>query len=147
MRVSILATIATALWMAAGVPAATQQYSAKQTGDVVQLADATHQTTVSILPSVGNIAFEMKVKGHNVLRCPHASIEEFKAKPGSSGIPLLAPWANRLDEQAFYANGKRYAVRHGARQRARRDSDSRLSADHRTSGRWSRRRPTANRRG
>ena len=48
----------------------------------------------------------MKVKGHNVLRYPHASIEEFKAKPGSVGIPFLAPWANRLDEQAFYANGK-----------------------------------------
>ena len=26
-----------------------------------------------------------------------------------SGIPFVGPWANRLDEQAFYANGKRYA--------------------------------------
>ena len=34
--------------------------------------------------------------------------EEFKAKPRLSGIPFLAPWANRLDEQAFYANGKKY---------------------------------------
>jgi aldose 1-epimerase len=25
-----------------------------------------------------------------------------------SGIPFLGPWANRLDEQAFYANGKRH---------------------------------------
>ena len=25
-----------------------------------------------------------------------------------SGIPFLGPWANRLDEQAFYANGVRY---------------------------------------
>ena len=25
-----------------------------------------------------------------------------------SGIPFLAPWANRLDEPAFYANGKKY---------------------------------------
>ena len=24
------------------------------------------------------------------------------------GIPFLAPWANRLDEPAFYANGKKY---------------------------------------
>ena len=28
--------------------------------------------------------------------------------PGLNGIPFLAPWANRLDEQAFYANGKKY---------------------------------------
>ena len=55
------------------------------------------------------MAYEMKVKGQDVLRFTPASIEEFRAKPtGLHGIPLLAPWANRLDEQAFYANGKRY---------------------------------------
>ena len=43
------------------------------------------------------------------LRWPYASVEEFKARPALSGIPFLGPWANRLDEQAFYANGKRYA--------------------------------------
>ena len=75
----------------------------------VQLQDAKTQTVVSIVPSVGNIAFEMKVKGQNVLRWPYASVEEFKARPALSGIPFLGPWANRLDEQAFYANGKRYA--------------------------------------
>ncbi len=50
----------------------------------------------------------MKVKGHDVLRWPYASVEEFKARPALSGIPFVGPWANRLDEQAFYANGKRY---------------------------------------
>src|SRR5262249_26786137 len=85
------------------------QYSAQQNGDVVRLEDSTTSTTVSILPSVGNIAFELKVKGQNVLRWPFASIDEFKAKPSMSGIPFLGPWANRLDEQAFYATGKRYA--------------------------------------
>jgi aldose 1-epimerase len=75
----------------------------------VRLEDATSQTVVSILSSVGDIAFEMIVKGQNVLRWPYASIEAFKARPGLSGIPFLGPWANRLDEQAFYANGKRYA--------------------------------------
>ena len=28
--------------------------------------------------------------------------------PGLNGMPLLAPFANRLDETAFYANGKKY---------------------------------------
>jgi len=83
-------------------------YSARRGGDVVQLQDASSKTMVSIVPSVGDIAFEMKVKGENVLHWPFTSIEEFKSKPSLSGIPLLAPWANRLDEQAFYANGKRY---------------------------------------
>jgi aldose 1-epimerase len=91
--------------------AAEPQFTGQQSGDVIRLADAKSQTVVSIMPSIGNIAFEMKVKGQNVLRFPFASVEEFKAKPGGGfyGIPFIGPWANRLDEQAFYANGKKYA--------------------------------------
>ena len=39
---------------------------------------------------------------------PFATVDDFRARPGLNGIPLLAPFANRLDEQAFYANGKKY---------------------------------------
>jgi aldose 1-epimerase len=97
------------LWIAVvPVPAAAQQYTARRSGDVVILEDAKSQTVVSLLPAVGNVAFSMKVNGQEVLRWPYASVDEFKAKPALSGIPFLGPWANRLDEQAFYANGKRY---------------------------------------
>jgi aldose 1-epimerase len=91
-------------------PASAQQYTAAQNGDLIQLADTRSQTVVSIITSVGNIAYEMNVKGQNILRFPFATVDAFRAKPtGLHGIPLLAPWANRLDEQAFYANGARYA--------------------------------------
>ena len=89
--------------------AAAQPYSARQDGQIVRLTDTTHQIAVSIVPTVGNVAVELTVKGQNVLRWPYGSIDEFRAKPGLSGIPFMGPWANRLDEQAFYANGKRYA--------------------------------------
>lgn len=92
----------------AALPACAQ-YSARRMGEVVQLEDTMHATVVSILPSFGDMPFEMKVKGQNVLHFPFSSLEEFKAQPSSSGIPFLAPWANRLDEQAFYANGKKYS--------------------------------------
>src|SRR5262245_13257521 len=95
--------------LAVAAPPVAQPYSAERNGDVVRLADAKSQTMVSIVPSVGNIAFEMRVKGHNVLRWPFTSVDEFKAKPSMSGIPFLAPFANRLDETAFYANGKKYS--------------------------------------
>jgi aldose 1-epimerase len=109
MQKRVLA-VAVFLTMAVPMVADAQQYSARRNGDIVTLEDAKNQTVVSIITSVGNMAYEMKVKGQNVLRFPFASIDEFKAKPnGLHGIPLLAPWANRLDEQAFYANGKRYA--------------------------------------
>lgn len=104
-RAAILAFLAFAL----ATTASAQSYSARRNGDVVQLEDAKTQTIVSIIPSVGNIVFEMKVKGHNVLHWPYASVDEFKSRPGMSGIPFLGPWANRLDDQAFYANGRKYA--------------------------------------
>ena len=84
-------------------------YAARHRGDVVQLEDTKTRTVVSIVPSVGNNAYSMTVNGQGVIRWPYASVEDFKAAPGLSGIPFLAPWANRLDEPAFYASGKRYA--------------------------------------
>jgi len=74
---------------------AAAQYSVRRAPDLVQLEDSARQVVVAIAPSAGNLTREMTVKGHNIL--------------GPQGIPFLAPWANRLDEQAFYANGRRYA--------------------------------------
>jgi aldose 1-epimerase len=90
-----------------GVAAAQVRYSARQTGDIVQLRDARTDTTVSVMTSLSN-AYEMVVKGQNLIRMTFATVDEFRARPGLNGIPLLAPFANRLDEQAFYANGKKY---------------------------------------
>jgi aldose 1-epimerase len=89
------------------VASAQSRYSAKQTGDIVQLRDTKTDTTVSVLTSVSN-AYEMVVKGQNLLRMTFATVDDFRARPGLNGIPLLAPFANRLDETAFYANGKKY---------------------------------------
>ena len=90
------------------VPVAGQRYAARREGDIVQLTDTATDTRVSIAPSIGNIAFRMTVKGHDVLRWPHADMAAFKANPNQTGVPFMGPWINRLDEQAFYANGKRY---------------------------------------
>src|SRR5262245_64061374 len=76
--------------------------------EVVQLADAEHHTEVSIVPSVGNMAYELKVNGKNVLHFPFKSPAELKASPTLCGIPFLGLWAKRLDESAFLANGKMY---------------------------------------
>jgi aldose 1-epimerase len=50
----------------------------------------------------------MLVNGKNALYFPYNSVGEFQQKPRLCGIPLLAPWADRLDEMGFYANGKHY---------------------------------------
>lgn len=95
------------------VSPACAQYSARSEGEVVHLEDSAHQIRVSIVPSVGNVAFEMRVKDHSLLYFPYPDIAAFRSNPKLSGIPFLGPWANRLDEQAFYANGKRYAFNMG----------------------------------
>jgi aldose 1-epimerase len=87
-----------------------RQYEASRTGDTIRLEDTSRRMVVSVIPSIGNIVSEFSVKGVNVLRWPYTSLEDYKARGGGlNGIPFLGPWANRLDEQAFYANGKKYA--------------------------------------
>jgi aldose 1-epimerase len=104
-------TLAAVLLTGGADAVAAPAYRAERAGEVVRLEDTKNHTVVSIIPSSGNKAFEMKVKGQNVLYFPFESVEAFKAKgaDGFNGIPFLGPWANRLDEQAFYANGQRYA--------------------------------------
>ena len=111
-RAIAVVTLQLAVWLLVvfAVPSAAEQYSARQRDGVIQLEDSSTQTVVSIVPSVGNVTFAMKVKGQEILRFPYASVAEFRSRPGLAGIPFLGPWANRLDEQAFYANGKKYTL-------------------------------------
>ena len=101
-----------ALALLAGVfatPSLAQQprYSVKTMGDVVQLRDNATHSVVSVLTPVSN-AYEFVVNGHNTIRMTVKSVDDLRARPGLNGVPLLAPFANRLDEMAFYANGQKY---------------------------------------
>jgi len=91
----------------AATPAAAQQYTAKQNGDVIELQDMKAQMNVSVIWSMSN-AWRIQVKGQDLTRPTATTVEEFMARPGLSGVPFLAPFANRLDDTAFYANGKKY---------------------------------------
>lgn len=98
------------------VPAMTEaaNYSARKAVadgfEIVQLTDRERATEVSIVPSIGNIAYAMTVHGANILWSPFTTLTEMKSKPALCGVPFLAPWANRLDQDAFYANGKKYSL-------------------------------------
>jgi aldose 1-epimerase len=77
---------------------------------IVRLADAARNTEVSIVPSIGNTAFEMKVNGKNLLWFPFPDLAAWKEKPVPGAIPFLGPWGGRLDEDAFWANGRKYIL-------------------------------------
>lgn len=102
-----------ALCATVSVTPAAQNYTAVKTTvgglEIVQLTDAASGVEVSIAPSVGNRLYEMKVHGKNVLGSAPTDAPDFrKAVESGGGIPFLAPWANRLDEEDFWANGKKY---------------------------------------
>lgn len=98
--------LALALACMAVAPVSAQRYTAKKDGDVVALADSTGKMNVEVVTSLGK-AWKIQVNGQNLVRTS-ASLEAFVANSGLNGMPLLAPFANRLDETAFYANGKKY---------------------------------------
>lgn len=102
LRLALAATIA----LVCAAPAAAQRYTATQNGELVELADATGQMNVSVVWSMSN-AWRIRVKGKDLVRTA-ATLADFQARPGFNGMPLLAPFANRLDETAFYANGRKY---------------------------------------
>jgi len=102
-----------ALLLILAVVLTAQNYRAEQTSDygvsIVRLLDTKQRVEVSILPSLGNRAYEMKVNGKNILYFPVSDVSQLQNAPaGLNGIPFLAPWANRLGEMGFWANGKKY---------------------------------------
>ena len=78
--------------------------------DTVQLADAAHKMELEIAPGVGNMAYKWNVGGRNYLHFPYPGVGAFAARPRLCGVPFLAPWANRLDGDAYWANNKRYVL-------------------------------------
>ncbi|HYU41081.1 MAG TPA: aldose 1-epimerase [Vicinamibacteria bacterium] len=107
MRTTFLLCVCLVTAVTAAAQTPPPAYTAERVGRTVRLTDTRGQVLVSIAPYRGNVTFEMKVKGQDVLHFPVASLEDPRA--GQFGIPFLGPWANRLDEPAFYANGRRYA--------------------------------------
>ena len=78
--------------------------------EIVRLADGKNSTEVRIIPSFGNNAYQMIVRGQNILWSPYQTLREWQAKPAQAGNPILAPWVNRIDRDSYYANGKQYTL-------------------------------------
>ena len=74
------------------------------------LLDSKLKMDVGVVPDLGNFAYQFKVNGKDVL-IPVPSFKELTEKhPFSWGIPFLAPWANRIDREYYYFEGKKYLL-------------------------------------
>jgi aldose 1-epimerase len=90
------------------VPSPGTRYQVARSGDVVTLSDVQTGLAVRVLTTASN-AYELTVNGQDVIRRTWETLDDIRGRMGLNGVPLLWPYANRLDEQAFYANGKRYS--------------------------------------
>jgi aldose 1-epimerase len=103
-----------ALFVVLPIMANAANYSAERLApsgiEIVRLADAAHKTEVAIATSLGNMAYSMRVNGKEIFYFPFPGLQELKAKPSLAGIPFLWPWANRIDQDAYWVNGKKYLL-------------------------------------
>jgi len=74
------------------------------------LLDAKLKMDVGIVPDIGNLVYQFKVDGKDVL-IPVDSFKDYLEKHTFGwGIPFLAPWANRIDNEYYYFEGKKYLL-------------------------------------
>jgi aldose 1-epimerase len=86
----------------------TAEKTSEQNVPMVRLSDTVQGVEVEILPTLGNRVYQMRVRDKNILYYPSGDLSDHLKSPCLGGVPFLAPWADLLDEQAFWANGKRY---------------------------------------
>ena len=74
------------------------------------LQDAQRQMDLGVVPDIGNFAYEFKFKGKDVLIAPDSFKAYLDKRWFGWGIPFLAPFANRIDQEYYYFQGKKYLL-------------------------------------
>src|SRR5712692_8537520 len=74
------------------------------------LLDSTRRMEAGVVPDVGNLVYEFKVNGKDVL-LPPKSLQSYRETHWfCCGSPFLSPWANRIDHDYYYFQGKKYLL-------------------------------------
>jgi aldose 1-epimerase len=74
------------------------------------LLDASRKMDFGVVPQLGNFAYQFKVNGKDVLIPPDSFKVYLEKHWFCCGIPFLAPWANRIDPDYYYFEGKKYLL-------------------------------------
>jgi aldose 1-epimerase len=77
---------------------------------VIQLRDEKAEVVASIAPEIGNNAFSLCARDEEFLWKPSETLQRLHERAALFGIPFLAPWANRIDQHAFWADGTHYPL-------------------------------------
>jgi len=74
------------------------------------LAAAQHKMDFGLVPDIGNFGYTFTVKGKKVLLAPDSLQAYIEKRSLGRGIPLMAPFANRIDRDYYYFQGKKYLL-------------------------------------
>jgi aldose 1-epimerase len=74
------------------------------------LADARRKMEFGIVPDIGNFGYEFKMNGKDVFITPNSFQAYVEKHWFGWGNPFLAPFANRIDHDYYYFQGKKYLL-------------------------------------
>lgn len=78
---------------------------------VIELRDEERGMAASIAPELGNNAFSLCAGDLEFIWKPDEPLHSLHKRAALFGIPFLAPWANRLDQRAYWVNGTQYPLK------------------------------------
>lgn len=74
------------------------------------LVDTKRNMDLGVVPGIGNLVYEFKVDGKDVLVPVDSFREYLAARSLGRGIPFMAPFANRIDREFYYFQEKKYLL-------------------------------------
>lgn len=74
------------------------------------LHDSARNMDFGLVPDLGNFAYEFKVNGKDVLIPPESFKSYLEKRWFGSGNPFMAPFANRIDGDHYYFQGRKYLL-------------------------------------
>jgi aldose 1-epimerase len=110
----MLRRIMVLLWVAGVFPAAlrAQNYSISVRDvdgySTYHLLDSARKMDVGVIPGLGNFVYTFQANGKNVLVPTESLADYVKTHWFCCGIPFLSPWADRIDQDYYYFEGKKY---------------------------------------
>ena len=115
-----------------------QNYKAEKTSDhgvpIVRLSDAANGVEISVLPSVGNLLYSMKVHGKNILYFPFDDLSEFVKKPKTERDSISRAVGRPVGRTGLLGQRKTVWIQYESGQRPRRHAGSRVHHEFATLG-------------
>ncbi len=74
------------------------------------LIDARRKMDFALAPGIGNWGYSFKANGKEVFFAPESLEQYIKERALGRGNPLMAPFANRIDRDHYFFEGKKYLL-------------------------------------